>query len=360
MRPSEVATEPVPPIHKRRGPAVLPAPPGRHVRRRLAGASDRRLVHRAAVAAVRRRPSRTSPTGWRCPSARALAGHRPARPRPAQPDLHRPAREPLLGSALMLLVAFGIGLPLALIAAERGRKVERVTSRLTEILMALPATILLLAVIGVIGNKIYVVMAILGVLISAERLPGDAGRGAVGAAAALRRRRPGQRPRLAAGQPACTCCRAMATVVAVQAAQLFGIGLLIQCRAGVPGLRSGRAAAQLGLHDPGRVQAHLRLALADGAHRSGAGDHRRRRQRARRRDRRQGAPPRSPASVARRRAPRRRVEHGGPRRPDRRARGPRPVGVGATTDRRWSPASRSPCSPAGCSGWSASPAAARR
>ena len=62
---------------------------------------------------------------------------------------------PLLGSALMLVVAFGIGLPLALIAAERGHNAERVISRLTEILMALPGTVLLLAVIGVIGNNLY-------------------------------------------------------------------------------------------------------------------------------------------------------------------------------------------------------------
>ena len=49
----------------------------------------------------------------------------------------------------------------------------------------------------------------------------------------------------------------MATVVAVQAAQLFGIGLLL-ILAGLAflGFGPGRAAAQLGLHDPGRL-AHL-------------------------------------------------------------------------------------------------------
>ena len=75
--------------------------------------------------------------------------------------------EPLLVSTLTVVVAFGIGIPLALMAAQRGRRTEQVTSRLTEIVMALPSTILLLAVIGVVGIKIYLVMGILGVMISA-------------------------------------------------------------------------------------------------------------------------------------------------------------------------------------------------
>src|SRR3954451_20854693 len=126
----------------------------------------------------------------------------------------------------MLIVAFGIGLPLALIAAERGPRVERVTSRLTEVLMALPATIILLAVIGVIGTKIYVVMAVLGVMISAsvyrvmlvvaksvrQRLYVDAAR--VNGLGSLRGNLVHVLP-------------SMATVAAVQAAQLFGIGILI-------------------------------------------------------------------------------------------------------------------------------------
>jgi peptide/nickel transport system permease protein len=135
--------------------------------------------------------------------------------------------DPLLVSTLTVLVAFGIGIPLALMAAQRGRRTEQVTSRLTEIVMALPSTILLLAVIGVIGVKIYLVMGILGVLISAvvyrimlgvaqsvrQRLYVDAARvnGLGSLAVNLRHVLPG-----------------MATVVAVQAAQLFGIALLIQ------------------------------------------------------------------------------------------------------------------------------------
>jgi peptide/nickel transport system permease protein len=135
--------------------------------------------------------------------------------------------EPLLVSTLTVAVAFGIGIPLALMAAQRGRRTEQVTSRLTEVVLALPSTILLLAVIGVIGIKIYLVMAILGVLISAavyrimlgvaqsvrQRLYVDAARvnGLGSLAVNLRHVLPG-----------------MATVIAVQAAQLFGIALLIQ------------------------------------------------------------------------------------------------------------------------------------
>ena len=125
--------------------------------------------------------------------------------------------------------------------------------------MALPATIILLAVIGVIGNKIYIVMAILGVLISAAVY-----RVMLGVAQSVRQR------------------------LYVDAARVNGLGSLrvnLRARAavdghggrgagraavrhrpadpgrpGVPRLRSGRAPAQLGLHDPGRVQAHLRRA----------------------------------------------------------------------------------------------------
>jgi peptide/nickel transport system permease protein len=126
-----------------------------------------------------------------------------------------------------VLVAFGVGIPLALMAAQRGRRTEQVTSRLTEIVMALPSTILLLAVIGVIGVKIYLVMGILGILIAAvvyrimlgvaqsvrQRLYVDAARvnGLGSLAVNVRHVLPG-----------------MATVIAVQAAQLFGIALLIQ------------------------------------------------------------------------------------------------------------------------------------
>ncbi|WP_116453607.1 dipeptide/oligopeptide/nickel ABC transporter permease/ATP-binding protein, partial [Blastococcus litoris] len=134
--------------------------------------------------------------------------------------------EPLLAAAVTVLVAFGIGLPLALVAAERGRRVERVISRVTEVFLALPATILLLAVIGVIGVRTYVIMAILGALISAAVY-----RVMLGVAQSVRRRLYVDAARVnGLGSLRVNLVHvlpSMATVVAVQAAQLYGIGLLI-------------------------------------------------------------------------------------------------------------------------------------
>jgi peptide/nickel transport system permease protein len=134
--------------------------------------------------------------------------------------------QPLLAAALTVLVAFGIGIPLALIAAEHGRRVEQVISRSTEILMALPSTIILLAVIGVIGVKTYVVMAILGVLISAAVY-----RIMLGVAQSVRQRLYVDAARVnGLGSFRVNLVHvlpAMATVIAVQAAQLFGIAILI-------------------------------------------------------------------------------------------------------------------------------------
>ena len=99
-------------------------------------------------------------------------------------------------------------------------------SPLTEVVMALPGTVLLLAVIGIIGNNLYIVMVVMGLLISAvvyrvmlgvaqsvrQRLYVDAAR--VNGLGSLR-------VNLVHVLPS------MGTVVAVQAAQLYGIGLVI-------------------------------------------------------------------------------------------------------------------------------------
>ena len=134
--------------------------------------------------------------------------------------------EPLLSSAVTVLVAFGIGLPLALIAAERGPRVERVISRVTEVFLALPSTILLLAVIGVIGVRTFIIMAVLGVMISAAVY-----RVMLGVAQSVRTRLYVDAARVNGLGSLRVNLRhvlpAMATVIAVQAAQLYGIGLLI-------------------------------------------------------------------------------------------------------------------------------------
>jgi peptide/nickel transport system permease protein len=235
----EVATEPVPPIHKRRGlPYFLRRPGG------MFGAVWLVLLIVASFTSPLWRPydvaEQDLANRLALPSGAHVLGT-DALGRDLFSRIVTAGAEPLLGSLVMLVVAFGIGLPLALIAAERGPKVERVTSRLTEVLMALPATIILLAVIGVIGTRIYVVMAVLGVMISAgvyrvmlsvaqsvrQRLYVDAAR--VNGLGSLR-------VNLVHVLPS------MATVAAVQAAQLFGIGLLIQ--AGLAFLGFGPAEPQ--------------------------------------------------------------------------------------------------------------------
>jgi peptide/nickel transport system permease protein len=235
----EIATEPVPPIHKRRGlPYFLRRPGG------MFGAVWLVVLIVASFTAALWRPYEVADQDLANRLALPSADHwlgTDALGRDLFSRIVTAGAEPLLGSLLMLLVAFGIGLPLALIAAERGPKVERVSSRLTEVLMALPVTIILLAVIGVIGTKVYLVMAILGIMISAgvyrvllsvaksvrQRLYVDAAR--VNGLGSLR-------VNLVHVLPS------MATVAAVQAAQLFGIGLLIQ--AGLAFLGFGPAEPQ--------------------------------------------------------------------------------------------------------------------
>ncbi|MGW1786068.1 dipeptide/oligopeptide/nickel ABC transporter permease/ATP-binding protein [Streptomyces sp. NPDC002143] len=130
-------------------------------------------------------------------------------------------------AALSVLVAFALAVPLALTAAERGGRTEVVISRVTEIMMALPATVIILAFIGVFGVNIVLVMTVLGVLVSCvmyrmllgvarsvqEQLYVDAARvnGLSAWRVNVRHVLPGMR-----------------TVLAVQAAVLFGMGLLIQ------------------------------------------------------------------------------------------------------------------------------------
>ena len=137
------------------------------------------------------------------------------------------------------------------------RKVERVTSRPTEVLMALPGTIILLAVIGVdrhqdLHRHGHPRRPDLG-----GRLPGHARRRPVGAPAALRRRRPGQRPRLAAGQPG---PRAAGDGDGDRGAGRAAVRHrpADHRRPGVPRLRPGRTPAELGRHDPGRLPARVR------------------------------------------------------------------------------------------------------
>jgi peptide/nickel transport system permease protein len=70
-------------------------------------------------------------------------------------------------SFITVLVSVGLGTILAMAAAALGDRVEGVISRITEIMMSVPGTVIILAVIGAVGTNIPVIMAILGILISA-------------------------------------------------------------------------------------------------------------------------------------------------------------------------------------------------
>ena len=219
----EVAIEPVLPTRRRGLPGFLRRPAG------IFGAAWLIFVVVASLSAPLWRPydvtEQDTANRLALPSAAHWLGTDPLG-RDLLSRIFTAGSLPLLSSALMVLVAFTIGLPLALIAAERGGTVERVISRLTEILMALPNVIILLAVIGAIGNLLYPVMAILGVMISAAVY-----RVMLGVAQSVRQRLYVDAARVnGLGSVRVNVLHvlpSMATVIAVQAAQLFAIGLLI-------------------------------------------------------------------------------------------------------------------------------------
>ncbi len=73
----------------------------------------------------------------------------------------------LAGSAITVLVAFGIGLPTAFLSARAGGKVEAFFSRFTEVIFALPAMVMILALVGAIGDdRMEPLMLFFGFLIS--------------------------------------------------------------------------------------------------------------------------------------------------------------------------------------------------
>lgn len=72
----------------------------------------------------------------------------------------------LYASMWTLVVAFAIGLPAALFAAEKRGVVENISSRTADVIFALPSTVMLLALIGTIGVKTEPVMVFFGFLIA--------------------------------------------------------------------------------------------------------------------------------------------------------------------------------------------------
>jgi peptide/nickel transport system permease protein len=133
-----------------------------------------------------------------------------------------------VGPALLsVVVAFGVGIPLALAAAEHGHWVERGFSRLAELLLALPSLVILLAFVGAIGVHTWAIMTVLGVLLSAPVY-----RIFLGLAQSLRKRLYVDAARVNGLSSLRVSVRhvlpAMATTIAVQAAQLFAVSVLIE------------------------------------------------------------------------------------------------------------------------------------
>jgi peptide/nickel transport system permease protein len=133
-----------------------------------------------------------------------------------------------VGPALLaVIVAFGIGIPLALVAAEHGRWVERGFSRFAELLLALPSIIILLAFVGAVGVHPWAILAVLGVLLSAAVY-----RIFLGQAQSLRTRLYVDAARVNGVSSLRVNLRhvlpAMLTTIAVQAAQLFAVSILIE------------------------------------------------------------------------------------------------------------------------------------
>jgi peptide/nickel transport system permease protein len=133
-----------------------------------------------------------------------------------------------VGPALLaVVVAFGIGIPLALAAAEHGRWVESGFSRFAELLLALPSIVILLAFVGAVGVHPWAIMTVLGVLLSAPVY-----RIFLGQAQSLRTRLYVDAARVSGVSSLRVNLRhvlpAMATTIAVQAAQLFAISVLIE------------------------------------------------------------------------------------------------------------------------------------
>ena len=133
-----------------------------------------------------------------------------------------------VGPALLaVIVAFGIGIPLALAAAEHGRWVEHGFSRFAELLLALPSIVILLAFVGAVGVHPWAIMTVLGVLLSAPVY-----RIFLGQAQSLRTRLYVDAARVNGVSSLRVNLRhvlpAMATTIAVQAAQLFAISVLIE------------------------------------------------------------------------------------------------------------------------------------
>ncbi|MGO4146444.1 dipeptide/oligopeptide/nickel ABC transporter permease/ATP-binding protein [Paenarthrobacter sp. YAF11_1] len=136
------------------------------------------------------------------------------------------AAETLGTSFITVIVGVGLGTLLALAAANSHRG-EGIISRVTEIMMSLPGTVIILAVIGAVGTNIPLIMAILGVLISAGIY-----RVMLGQAKSLQNQLYVDAAKVDGLNPLAISVRhvlpGLATTIVVQSALIFAVGLLIQ------------------------------------------------------------------------------------------------------------------------------------
>jgi len=133
-----------------------------------------------------------------------------------------------LGTSLItVIVGVGLGTILAMLAAGAGERTENVISRVTEIMMSLPGTVIILAVIGAVGTNIPVVMAILGILMSAGIY-----RVILGQAKSLQSQLYVDAAKVDGTSPLGISLRhvlpGLANTIVVQAALIFAVGMLIQ------------------------------------------------------------------------------------------------------------------------------------
>ncbi|MBT2568701.1 dipeptide/oligopeptide/nickel ABC transporter permease/ATP-binding protein [Arthrobacter sp. ISL-85] len=130
-------------------------------------------------------------------------------------------------SMLTVIVGVGLGTILAMLAAGAGGRAEGVISRVTEVMMSLPGTVIILAVIGAVGTNIPVVMAILGILMSAGIY-----RVILGQAKSLQSQLYVDAAKVDGASPLRISLRhvlpGLANTIVVQAALIFAVGMLIQ------------------------------------------------------------------------------------------------------------------------------------
>ncbi|MFB4314072.1 dipeptide/oligopeptide/nickel ABC transporter permease/ATP-binding protein [Actinomadura sp. 21ATH] len=75
-------------------------------------------------------------------------------------------RNTLGGAAIALLVALAIGVPAGLLAGYRGGRLDAAASWTVNLVMALPAMVVLLASRAILGPTVWVLMVVLGVLVA--------------------------------------------------------------------------------------------------------------------------------------------------------------------------------------------------